>query len=180
MECTHVEKSMRRIIAITLIAIAGYGGFCYGAALKEPVPTAPSLEDAHGFFASLVSQKDVLALYTASKDGELLGYIGFPLLKYKGSLCTSEITLSSDTKIDFDWTVVSKLESKDGQMGMWRNQSVTYESFHMLTIEGGVTAKPSNNIPKLILAITDEVSRNRLLKATTLLSSTCRAKTKFD
>jgi hypothetical protein len=63
---------------------------------------------------------------------------------------------------------------------MWRNQNVVYEYFHMLTIEGGVVAIPSNNIPKLILAVNNEVSRNRLSKAINLLASTCRGKSKFD
>jgi len=164
---------------VTLVVLVGYGVLCFGAPAKE-IPSAPTLQDAHVFFKSQVSTNSIVALYTASRDGELLGYISFPLLKYKGEVCDSEISLSNGAIINFDWTVVSRIEIKDGQMAMWRNNHVLYEDFHMITIEGGVVINPSNSIPKLILAINDEVSRNRMLKAMSLLSSTCRSKTKFD
>lgn|SRR6185369_745639 len=167
------------VFFVTLIILAGYGGLCFGAPAKE-IPSAPTLQDAHEFFKSQVSKNSVAALYTASRDGELLGYINFPLLKYKGEVCNSEIGLSNGANIKFDWTVVSRLEIKDGQMAMWNSKYVRYEDFHMITIEGGIVIKPSNSISKLILAINDEVSRNRLFKAMSLLSSTCRSKTKFD
>lgn len=167
------------VFFVTLIVLMGYGGPCLGAPAKE-IPSAPTLQDAHEFFKSQVSKNSVVALYTASRDGELLGYISFPLLKYKGEVCNSTISLSNGASIDFDWTVVNKLEIKDGQMAMWQSNHVLYRDFHMITIEGGVVIKPSNSILKLILAINDEVSRNRMFKAMSLLSSTCRSKTKFD
>lgn len=167
------------VFLLTLLVSIGYGGRCSGAPVKE-IPSAPTLQDAHDFFKSQVSKNGVAALYTASRDGELLGYVRFPLLNYKGEVCNSEISLSNGTSIQFDWTVVGRLEAKDGQMGMWHSNHVVYEDFHMITVEGGIVIKPANSIPKLILAINDEVTRNRLLKAMSLLSSTCRSKTKFD
>jgi len=171
---------MPRIAAIAIIVIFGYGMGSLNAVAAETPPEAPTIADAHQYFESLVSRNSVAALYTVSSDGNILGYVSFPLRKYKGSACHSEIVLSNGVEIEFNWAIVSDALASDGQIGMWRNPNVVYESFHMLAIEGGVVAMPSNNIPKLILAINDEVSRNRLAKATNLLFSVCRGKSKFD
>ena len=171
---------MPRIAAIAIIVIFGYGTGLLNAVAAEPPPEAPTIADAHQFFKSLVSQNSVAALYTVSRDGEILGYVSFPVLKYKGTACNSEIALTNGVEIEFKWALVSDALVSDGQIGMWHSPNVIYESFHMLAIEGGVVALPSNNIPKLILAINDEVSRNRLSKAANLLSSVCRGKSKFD
>lgn len=40
--------------------------------------------------------------------------------------------------------------------------------------------EPSMTLPKLIFAINDELSRDRLAKAMDFLSSACRSKSKFD
>jgi hypothetical protein len=168
-----------RLAVFTLIAICGCGIGCHTYAAETP-PEAPTISDAHQFFDALVSNNGIAALYTVSRDGNILGYVNFPLQKYKGAGCNSAITLSNGTKIEFNWALLSEAQASDGQIGMWRNQTVIYEYFHMLTIEGGVVAIPSNNIPKLILAINNEISRNRLAKAVNLLSSACRGKSKFD
>lgn len=171
---------MPRIAAVTKILIFGCGIGWLTAVAAEAPPEAPTISDAHQYFESLVSNNGVAALYTVSRDGDILGYVKFPLTKYKGAACNSEITLTSGVKIEFTWAVANDAEARNGQIGIWRNPNVIYEHFHMITIEGGVIAMPSNNIPKLILAINDEVSRNRLLKAINLLASTCRGKSKFD
>jgi len=168
-----------RIANVTRILIFGCGINCLNI-VAAATPEAPTIADAHQYFESLVTNNGVAALYTVSRDGEILGYVNFPLRSYKGTACNSEITLSSGVKIEFNWGLANNAQVSNGQIGMWRNPNVIYEYFHMLTIEGGVVAVPSNNIPKLILAINDEVSRNRLSKAINLLASTCRGKSKFD
>ena len=171
---------MPRIAAVTISLIFGSGIGWLNAIAAEAPPEAPTISDAHQYFESLVSNNGVAALYTVSRDGDILGYVKFLLTKYKGVACNSEITLTSGVKIEFNWAVANDAQASDGQIGIWRNPNVIYEYFHMITIEGGVIAIPSNNIPKLILAINDEVSRNRLVKAVNLLSSACRGKSKFD
>lgn len=170
---------MQRIIAVALIALLG-GGAGRPAAAAETTPAAPTLADAHQYFAALIASNGIAALYQAFRDGEFLGYVNYPVREYGGNLCNSGITLSNGTRIDIDWRLAGKAQPSDGQIGMWRSPNVLYESFHMLALEGGIVARPANNIPKLLLAINDEISRNRLLKATGLLASTCRAKSKFD
>ena len=149
-------------------------------AAAEASPKAPTIQDAHQFIASIVAKNGLAALYTASRDAEILGHLRFPVSRYRGDACSSAITLTSGVTIDIEWAVVNKAQGSDGQIDMWRAPNVTYEFFHMIILEGGVVAQPANNIPKLLLAITDEISRNRLLKAINLLSSTCRSKSKFD
>lgn len=171
---------MPRIAAVTKILIFGCGVGWFNAVTAEAPPEAPTISDAHQYFESLVSNNGVAALYTVSRDGDILGYVKFPLTNYKGVACNSEITLTSGVKIEFNWAVANDAQASNGYIGIWRNPNVVYESFHMITIEGGVIAIPSNYIPKLIIAITDEVSRNRLVKAVNLLASACRGKSKFD
>ena len=153
---------------------------CLNALAAETPPAAPTLADAHQYLESVVSNNGVAALYTLTRDGNILGYVKFPVRDYQGAACNSAITLANDMKIEINWALVSEAQASDGQIGMWRNQNVVYEYFHMLTIEGGVVAIPTNNIPKLILTVNNEVSRNRLVKATNLLSSACRGISKFD
>jgi hypothetical protein len=169
-----------RIAAVTIILLFGCGVSCLTVGAAETPPEAPTILDAHQYFESLVSNNGVSALYSVSRGRDILGYLNFPLSKYKGVACNSEITLTSGLKIEFNWALVYEAQVSDGQIGMWRNPNVIYEYFHMLTIEGGVVAIPSNNVPKLILAINNEISRNRLSKAINLLSSVCRGKSKFD
>jgi len=168
-----------RIATVTIIILFGCGVGCLTALAAETPPEAPTISDAHQYFESLVSNNSVAALYTVSRGRDILGYANFPLSKYKGVACNSEITLTGGAKIEFNWALVNEAQVSDGQIGMWRNPNVIYQYFHMLTIEGGVVATPSN-IPKLILAINDEISRNRLSKAINLLASVCRGKSKFD
>lgn len=171
---------MSRIATVTIILIFGCGIGHFNAVAAEAPPEAPTISDAHQYFESLVSNNGIAALYTVNRDGYILGYVKFPLTKYEGAACKSEITLTSGVNIEFNWSLANDAQASDGQLGMWRDPNVVYEQFHQMTIEGGVTALPSNNIPKLILAINDEVSRNRLLKAVSLLYSACRGKSKFD
>lgn len=169
-----------RSAAMTLILIVGCGSGALTALAGEVPPAAPTISDAHQFFESVVSNNGAAALYTVSRDNEILGYVKFPVKKYQGLACNSEITLSSGVTIEFNWALVNEAQANDGQIGMWRNPNISYEYFHMLTIEGGVVALPSNNIPKMILAINNEISRNRLANASRLLSSACRGNSKFD
>lgn len=169
-----------RIAAVTKFFLFGCGMGCLTALAAEAPPEAPTISDAHQYFESLISTNGVAALYTVSRDQDILGYVNFPLRKYKGAACHSEITLTNGVTINFNWALAYDIQISDGPIGMWRNPNVIYEFFHMLSIEGGVVAVPSNNIPKLILAIDNEISRNRLSKAVNLLASTCRGKSKFD
>lgn len=171
---------LSRIAAVKRILLFGCGMGCLTAIAAETPPEAPTILDAHQYFASVVSNNGVAALYTVSRNRDILGYVNFPVRSYKGLTCNSEITLTNGVKIQFNWALVNEALASDGQIGMWRRPNVVYEYFHMLTIEGGVVALPSNNIPKLILAINNEISRNRLSKAIDLLSSACRGKSKFD
>lgn len=157
-----------RITAAAVFLALGCGVGYFSAHATEAIPEAPTISDAHQYFESVVSNNGVAALYTVTRDGYLLGYVSFPVGKSKGVACNSEITLTNGVKIEVNWALANEAQASDGQIGMWRNQNVIYEYFHMLMIEGGVVAIPSNNIPKLILAINNEVSRNRLLKATNL------------
>ena len=171
--------SFRKVMhLVTGLLLAAWG--VLDARADEAPPSAPTLADAHGFFESLVADNQVTALYTASRDGEFLGYLAFPVRQYAGTGCKSEMRLANDVHISVDWSLAGKSQVSDGEMGMWRRSNVVYEFFHMLAMEGGMVAAPANNIPRLILAVTDEVSRNRLFKAVNLLASTCRAKSKFD
>jgi hypothetical protein len=171
---------LSRIAAVTIVILFGCGVGCLTVQAAETPPEAPTVSDAHQYFESLVSNNAVAALYTVSRGSDILGYANFSVTKYKGVTCNSEITLIGGAKIEFNWALANEAQSSDGQIGMWRNPNVIYEYFHMLTIQGGVVALPSSNIPKLILAINNEISRNRLSKAVNLLSSVCRGKSKFD
>lgn len=173
-------SAMRLIAFVILISLNLGNAAGQVARAADPPPVAPTLQDAHRLFSSLVARNDMAALYTASRDGEILGYLRFPIVRYSGDTCGSTITLTNGAIIDIDWAMANKAQGSDGQMPMWRTSSVTYESFHMMTLEGGVVARPANNFPKLLLTCVDEISRNRLLKAMALLSSTCRSKSKFD
>jgi len=165
---------------MTMISLYWCGAGYMEVIAAEATPTAPTIEDAHVFFAGIVDNNELAALYTASQNGEILGYIRYPINRYEGDACNSAIALTNEITIKFDWTAVNKTEGSNGQISMWHNSNTTYEFFHMITLEGGVVALPSDNIPKLILTITDDISRNRLLKAMKLLSSSCRLKSKFD
>lgn len=177
---SNAWKPMRWIAAVPLLSLFWCGVGCLDVVAAETPPAAPTIQDAHQFFASIVAKNELAALYAAKRDGEILGYIRFPVSRYRGDACSSAITLTSGEAISLDWTVVNKAQGSDGQIGMWYPQNVTYEFFYMITLEGGVVAQPSNNIPLLLLTITNQISRNRLQKAMNLLSSACRSKSKFD
>ena len=150
------------------------------AADEKPAPAAPTISDAHEYVESVVSRNGISGLYTARMDGTVIGYIVYPVRRYSGADCHSALVLSNGDKIDIDWTVVGKLQVSDGQIGIWRSPNVVYENARILSIEGGVAVEPARNIPTFNLAINDELSRNRLLKAMELLSSSCRSTSKFD
>jgi len=129
----------------------------------------------------LISNSGVTALYeTRSRSGDIMGYESFPVLDYRRAGCISGIVLNNGVKVDVDWTVIDRLQISDGTLSVLYKQEVLFQFFHMLSVEGGIIVEPSNSIPKLIFGINSELSRNRLLKAFNLLSSTCRSKSKFD
>jgi hypothetical protein len=172
---------MHPTVVVMLLALFMCGIRCLDAAAADASPVAPTIPDAHQYFESLVSGNGVTALYeTRSTTGEFLGYESFPVLGYKGAKCNSGVTLKNDVKVDIDWSVVEKSKASDGTLNIFNGQEVQFRFFHMLSIEGGVVVQPSNPIPRLIFGITDELSRNRLLKAVELVSTACRSKSKFD
>lgn len=164
-----------------LLALLACGMQSLDVAATDAFPAAPTIPDAHQYFASLVSGNAVTALdETRSKAGEFLGYESIPVLEYKGSKCNSGVTLRNNVKIDIDWTVVDKTESGDGTLNIFSGQEVQFSFFHMVSIEGGVVVEPSHPLSRLILGVADELSRNRLFKAIALISTACRTKSKFD
>lgn len=175
------NSAVHRMLVIMLFAVFWGGMQCLAAATAEPAPAAPTIPDAHQFFESLVAGNGVTALYeTRSKTGEFIGYESFPVLQYRGDKCNSEMTLRNGVKINFDWSLVEKPQASDGTLSIWHRPEVLFKFFHMVSLEGGIVVEPSNPIPRLIFGITDELSRNRLVKAIDLVSSACRSKTKFD
>jgi len=174
-------SSLRQIVVLLLIALFVSrlaGGDVLAA---DAVPVAPTITDAHQYFASLVAGNDVITIHESiGKDGNLLGYRTFPAQRYRGAACRSRITLHNGVNIDLDWSVVEKFRSSDGSLSILHGQEVQFTSFHMLLLEGGIVVEPSTPLPRLIFGIVDELRRNRLLKAADLLASTCRAKSKFD
>ena len=166
-----------------VLAIAA-AAFCWrvlAANASEVTPQAPTLPDAHQYFESLVVSNGVSAVYeTISKSGEVLGYQRFPVNAYRGDACNSVITLKNGVKVDIDWSVVSKSQPSDGTLSIIESSGIEFRFLHMIYVEGGVDVEPSSSIPRLILAINEELSRNRLANAIELLSSTCRSKSKFD
>jgi len=174
-------SSVYPMVVVMLLALIECGMQSLSAAAADASPVAPTIPDAHQYFESLVSGNGVTALYeTRSKTGEFLGYESFPVLGYRGAKCSSRVTLKNDVKVDIDWSVVEKSKSSDGTLNMLNGREVQFRFFYMLSIEGGVVVEPSNPIPRLIFGITDELSRNRLLKAIELVSTACRSKSKFD
>lgn len=81
---------------------------------------------------------------------------------------------------EIDWTVVDKTLASDGTVALLQGHNVLFPTFHMLSLEGGIMVLPANSIQRLILAISDELSRNRLANAVDLIASACRVKSKFD
>jgi len=151
------------------------------ALAADPAPSAPTLADAHQYFAALVSGNGVVALYeTRSKGGDIMGYESFPVHEYRGAGCLSGIILNNGVRVDIDWTVIDRIQLSDGTLSILYKRDLLFQFFHMLSVEGGILVEPSNNLPKLIFGINSEISRNRLSKAFALLSSTCRSKSKFD
>ncbi|MBV5323193.1 hypothetical protein JZU51_00185, partial [bacterium] len=73
-----------------------------------------------------------------------------------------------------------KSQFSDGSLSILHGSDIQFIFFHMVLVEGGIVVEPSNSIPRLIFGINDELSRNRLLKAIDLMSTVCRAKSKFD
>lgn len=172
---------MHRMAVLMLLALFGGGRQCLAAVAVDTFPSAPTIPEAHQYFESLVSGNSVTALYESrNKTGEFLGYASFPVLEYKGAKCNSDVMLKNSMKVGIDWTVVGKSQFSDGTLNVYNGQEVQFRFFHMVSIEGGVVVEPLNPIPRLILGINDELSRNRLLKAIALLSSACRTKSKFD
>ena len=163
-------------IALLSVLIA-----CLNATAADTYPAAPTIRDAHQYFASLVSDDHVTAIYeTKSQNGNILGYERFPADQYSDLVCNSGITLKNGTKIDIDWSVVEKSQPSSGSLSILHGRDVQFEFFHMLSVEGGIVVEPSNAIPRLIFGISDELSRNRLSKAMDLMSAACRSKSKFD
>lgn len=174
-------SSMHRFAYIMLIALFGIGFRCPDAGAADNSPAAPTIPDAHQYFEALVSNNGATAIYeTRSRNGDILGYESFPVNEYKGIACNSGITLKNGVKIDIDWTVVEKSQFSDGSLSILHGSEIQFRFFHMVSIEGGIVVESSNTIPRLIFGINDELSRNRLLKAIDLMSSTCRTKSKFD
>lgn len=174
-------SSLHRIVLGMLITLSVYGLGYQDAIARDVYPSAPTVSDAHQFFESLVSSNGVTALYeTFSNGGDILGYESFPVQDYVWAACHSGVNLKNGVKIDINWAVVDKSQPGDGSLSILHGHNVQFISIHMVSVEGGITIESSNAIPKLILGINDELSRNRLSKAIDLLSSACRAKSKFD
>ena len=171
-------SSMHRMVVVALIALFGFGLDVLAGAAS---PTAPTIPDAHQYFKSLISANSVAAIYeTKSNNGDPLGYESFPVLGYEGLACSSGFTLKNSVRINIDWAVVEKSQISDGTLNILHGTDVQFIFFHMVTVEGGIVVEPTNAIPRLIFGINDELSRNRLLKAFDLLTTTCRSKSKFD
>ena len=163
------------------IALLGLLIACLNATAADTYPAAPTIRDAHQYFASLVSNDNVTAIYeTRSQNGNILGYQSFPADQYRDLVCNSGITLKNGTKIDIDWSVVEKSQPGNGSLSILHGHDVEFVFFHMLSVQGGILVEPSNTIPRLIFGISDELSRNRLSKAIDLMSTACRSKSKFD
>jgi len=172
---------MHRILVIALIAVSGWGMRCMDARAVDTYPAAPTIPDAHQYFDSLIAANGVTAIYeTKSNYGDFLGYERFPVHEYKGIACSSWVTLKNSVTVDIDWTVVDNSQISDGSLTILHGSDVQFIFFHMVTVEGGIVVEPSNAIPRLIFGISDELSRNRLFKAFDLMTSACRAKSKFD
>jgi hypothetical protein len=162
-------------------ALIGCGAAGVDASAAEVVPAAPTIADAHQYFAALVDGKDVVAIHESfGKSGDIIGYRSFPVLQYRGSACKSRITLPNGVDITLDWTAVEKTQASDGSLSILHGQDVQFTSLHMLFLEGGVVLEPTTAVAKLIIGIVDELPRNRLLKAVDLVIVACRAKSKFD
>ena len=174
---------MTRRCTSSIHRIALLGALIAGlnATAANTYPAAPTIRDAHQYFASLVVGNDVTAVYeTRSQNGDILGYESFPADRYEDAVCHSGITLENGTKIDIDWSVVEKSQLSDGTLSILHGSTIRFSFFHMVSVEGGILVEPSNNIPRLTFGISDELSRNRLSKAFDLMSATCRSKSKFD
>ena len=169
------------MVVVILLALFACGMQSLDAAEADANPVAPTIQDAHQYFESQVSGNGVTALYeTRSNTGEFLGYQSFPVLGYKGAKCNSEVALKNDVKVNIDWRVVEQSKLSDGTLNIFNGREVQFRFFHMISIEGGVVVEPSSPIPRLILGINDELSRNRLLNAMELVAKACRSKSKFD
>lgn len=186
MPCAYAA-SRCRLMAMSLILLIGSGigwtpiAAAGGAGVTGVSPAAPTLSEAHQYFATLVAEGDVKALYeTKGRNGEVLGYESFPVQAYRSVACDSGLVLKNGVRIDIDWTVVDKSQASDGTVTLLQGHNVLFPSLHMVSLEGGVVVLPANSIQRLILAISDELSRNRLSKAIELIASACRAKSKFD
>ncbi len=172
---------MNPIAAFALVVILASGIQHAEVGAADATPAAPTLADAHRYFDSLVSGNEVTALYeTIAKNGDFIGYESFPVSTYHWTACKSGLTLKNGVKVDLDWGVVGKPQSGDNSLSIIRGSEVLYRMLHMISVEGGIVVEPSNNIPKLVLAISEQLSRDRLLKAVDLLATTCRSKSKFD
>ena len=171
---------LRRAVAV-LLALCAASSLGVHAATDEASPAAPTLRDAHQYFESLVAGSNVTALYeTRSRNGEILGFQGFPVEGYRGSACQTALTLKNGVKVDIDWAVSEKSQSGDGSLSLLQGNEITFRFFHMLSVEGGIVVEPSTTIGRLFFGISDELSRNRLAKAIDLLANACRSKSKFD
>jgi len=178
---TTPTSALPRRAVLMLLVLCAASSQCLNAATAEPSPAAPTLGDAHQYFESLVAGSDVTALYeTRSRNGDILGFQSFPVEDYRGRACETVLTLKNGVKVDIDWAVSGKSQFGDGTLSILKGNEVHFESFHMLTVEGGITVEPSTTIGRLIFGINDELSRNRLAKAIDLVSNACRSKSKFD
>lgn len=163
------------------MALLSYGAAWPDAAAAEAAPAAPTIADAHQYFAALVTGNDVITIHESiSKDGNILGYRTFPAQQYRGTACKSRITLQNGVNIDLDWIAVEKSQAGDGSLSILHGQDVQFTFFHMLSLEGGILVEPATPIARLIFGIVDDLPRNRLLKAIDLVIAACRTKSKFD
>jgi len=173
--------ALPRLIAAMTMAWLGYGTAWLDVAAAELAPAAPTLAEAHQYFATLIAGNDVITIHESiNKDGDILGYQTFPAQQYRGAACKSRITLQNGVNIDLDWTSVERSQARDGSLSILHGRDLQFTFFHMLSLEGGIVVEPANAIARLIFGIVDEVPRNRLLKAIDLVTVACRAKSKFD
>ncbi len=173
--------ALPRLIATMAMALLGYGAAGLDVAAAEVFPAAPTIADAHRYFAALVASNDVITIHESiGKDGDILGYRTFPAQQYRGAACKSRITLQNGVNIDLDWGTVENSQASDGSLSILHGQDVQFTFFHMLALEGGIVVEPANAIARLIFGVVDELPRNRLLKAIDLVTVACRAKSKFD
>lgn len=174
-------SALTRRAVLILLALCAVSSQGLNAATEETPPSAPTLRDAHQYFKSLVVGSDVTALYeTRSRNGDILGYQGFPVEDYQGRACETVLTLKNGVKVDIDWAVSKKSQFSDGTLSILQGHEVHFRFFHMLTVEGGIIVEPSATIGRLIFGINDELSRNRLANAIDLVATTCRSRSKFD